>query len=559
MGLYTKKAVNEVLSNYEKFVLTGLEEKISIFYKFIYLFELDMRKISRKALISIDKELKNKDMKKLSEKELIDLREKYNISDVYLINKKGIIFKTSDKSDFGFNIFFVGEEFRDKLLKIFGTGKMFFERVDPAAQTGKFKLFSYYGPKGKNYLIETSINLNEYMKKRYLFKYGDNIIKDFFNRERKKLNYIISLDIYYRSKGKIWSIINRGKYSSKSDDFFEELKKDRILTIRRGDKIELWKRIDMNEGTFHWSAGKYINAVFDFSSIYKYRRRIIIFAIIVSTIVFILFYLLSINIVETFFLKRLLLINNIIKKIANGDYKNKIEIKGKDELTEISKNINKMATDIDRVMTQLKNNNKILEQKVRERTKELEYKNRSLFKLSKKLDQMARTDFLTGLSNRRAMIRKIQEEKVRYKRAKKPFVLILIDIDDFKNVNDTYGHDVGDEVLKRFSFLFEASVREQDFVSRWGGEEFLILLPDTDIKGGEILSEKIRKRIADIKIQIGDKTYYSLTITLGISVCNNTNKTMEQLLKEVDLALYKGKKLGKNCSIVFNKEDFDTI
>jgi diguanylate cyclase (GGDEF)-like protein len=218
-----------------------------------------------------------------------------------------------------------------------------------------------------------------------------------------------------------------------------------------------------------------------------------------------------------------------------------------------------MATDIDRVMTQLKNNNKILEQKVRERTKELEYKNRSLFKLSKKLDQMARTDFLTGLSNRRAMIRKIQEEKVRYKRAKKPFVLILIDIDDFKNVNDTYGHDVGDEVLKRFSFLFEASVREQDFVSRWGGEEFLILLPDTDIKGGEILSEKIRKRIADIKIQIGDKTYYSLTITLGISVCNNTNKTMEQLLKEVDLALYKGKKLGKNCSIVFNKEDFDTI
>ncbi len=559
MGLYTKKAINEVLNNYEEFVLMGLEEKVSIFYNFIYLFELDMRKISQKALVSIGKEIENKDIKELTDGYLIELKNKYNISDIYLINSDGVIFKTSDKSDLGLNIFFVGAEFKNKLLKVFGTGNMFFERVDPAAQTGRFKLFSYYGPKGKDYLIETSINLDEYMKKRYQLKCCDNIVYDFFSKKRKKLNYIISLDIYYRSRGKIWSIINRGKYSLKSDEFFEKLKKNRILTIRTGDKVELWKKINIKEGEFHWAAGKYINAVFDFSSIYRYKRKIIIFSIIISLVVFILFYMIALNIVETSFLRRLLLIKSMIKKIANGDYKTKIEIRDEDELSEISQNINKMAGDIDRVMSQLKNNNKILEKKVLERTKELEYKNRSLVKLSKKLDQMARTDFLTGLSNRRAALRKIQDEKIRYKRARKPFVLVLIDIDDFKDVNDTYGHDVGDEVLKRFSILFEASVREQDFVSRWGGEEFLILLPDTDIKGGEILSEKIRKRIADIKIQIGDKTYYSLTITLGLSVYDDTDKTIEQLLKEVDLALYKGKKEGKNRSVVFNREDFDNI
>ncbi len=550
-NLYTTKAFNEILDNYEKLVLKKLEEKINIFYKILYLFEIDMKEISKNALMSISKEIGNKDINEITNEELKNLKKKYKIDDIYIINRDGIIVKTSDRIDLGFNIFSVGEEFKENLVKLFGSGKMFFERVDPSAQTGKFKFYAYYGIKNKDYLLETSINLKEYIEKRYSVNYEKYIINNFFNFKEEKSNYIVSLDIFYRSKRKIWSIINKGKYSFKSDDFFEILKSGKIIKIKKGDKIELWKRVMAGEGDFQWSTGKYLKAVFDFSPIYKYERKVIIFSIVSFIITFIIFYFIALIIIDKSFLQRLLIINERIKKIAKGDYQTKIKIKGNDELSEIAKSINKMAADIESAMNQLKDNTKILEKKVFERTKELEFKNHSLTKLSKKLEQMASTDFLTGLLNRRAILKKIQEEKIRFKRAKKPFVLILIDIDNFKNINDVYGHNVGDDVLKKFAQTLKASIREQDFVARWGGEEFLLFLPETNLKGGEILAEKIREIISTTDFPINKNIKIKITITAGVSAYNDIGKEEDEILKEIDIALYKGKREGKNIVVVF--------
>ncbi len=168
---------------------------------------------------------------------------------------------------------------------------------------------------------------------------------------------------------------------------------------------------------------------------------------------------------------------------------------------------------------------------------------------------MARTDYLTGLTNRRGMLRKIKEEKVRYKRSKKPFSLILLDIDDFKKINDKYGHDQGDLVLKKIAETLKNSVREQDTVCRWGGEEFLIFLPETTIEGAKTLADKLRKKVEELEIKLLNKKSIHLTVTLGISVFDDPDKEIESILKEIDLALYKGKEEGKNRVIIFKKQE----
>jgi len=164
---------------------------------------------------------------------------------------------------------------------------------------------------------------------------------------------------------------------------------------------------------------------------------------------------------------------------------------------------------------------------------------------NKKLELLSRTDPLTQLSNRRDILEKIKYEKRRFSRNEKPFAIIICDIDDFKSINDRFGHDTGDEVLKTLANIMCMNVRKQDTVSRWGGEEFLLLLPQTDIAGGFVLAEKIRVKVKSKEFNfLGKKIHVS--ITMGLSIYKE-NKTIDETINQADQALYMGKKLGKNC------------
>ena len=162
-----------------------------------------------------------------------------------------------------------------------------------------------------------------------------------------------------------------------------------------------------------------------------------------------------------------------------------------------------------------------------------------------KLKLLARTDPLTQLSNRRDALEKIEYEEKRYERSEKPFAIAICDIDDFKSVNDRFGHDAGDEVLKTLANIMCMSVRKQDTVSRWGGEEFLLLLPQTDLEGGIVLAEKIRKKVHSTEFNF-DGVKIHVSLTMGLSIYKES-KTIEETINRADQALYMGKKLGKNC------------
>lgn len=173
-----------------------------------------------------------------------------------------------------------------------------------------------------------------------------------------------------------------------------------------------------------------------------------------------------------------------------------------------------------------------------------------LEKANMKLKEISRTDPLTEVSNRRDILEKIEYETLRFERSNRTFCLLMGDIDHFKSINDTYGHECGDFVLKELVKTMVSGLRKQDVVSRWGGEEFMLLLPETQLVGGKVAAEKIRQKIAQNKFEYQDKII-SVTITFGVSEIAN-DKTIDSCIKEADKALYKGKNKGRNRVEVFD-------
>lgn len=168
----------------------------------------------------------------------------------------------------------------------------------------------------------------------------------------------------------------------------------------------------------------------------------------------------------------------------------------------------------------------------------------SEFEARQKLGEMAAADQLTGLLNRRAIWPLLKHELQHAQRAGAPFSLILGDLDLFKKVNDTYGHDAGDLVLQETAKRLEGVLRQQDALCRWGGEELLILLPDTNGSGALEAAEKLRAAMADSAITAGDNRIHQ-TISLGVASFQNGDD-IDAVISRADEALYRAKHNGRN-------------
>ena len=169
--------------------------------------------------------------------------------------------------------------------------------------------------------------------------------------------------------------------------------------------------------------------------------------------------------------------------------------------------------------------------------------------LQDELSEIARIDPLTGLYNRRAFDECCDIEFSRAQRSGAPFAIIMCDLDHFKNVNDEYGHHVGDEVLRRFANTLKEHIRKHDVVARFGGEEFVLLLPGKDTEQGLEVAEKLRAKTADTQITIGDDVCLTLSASFGVAHYDSRDREWSAVLHRADNALYAAKKQGRNCVV----------
>lgn len=183
--------------------------------------------------------------------------------------------------------------------------------------------------------------------------------------------------------------------------------------------------------------------------------------------------------------------------------------------------------------------NQTLEAKVAERTRALEEANR-------KLEDAANTDLLTGLPNRRHALNCFEREWQSSSQTGVPFACMMVDADHFKEINDTYGHDAGDEVLRRLARQLRYSVRTDDIVCRLGGDEFLILCPRTSLEGAMQLAEQVRAAVASLRVPAGTGAWTG-SISAGVAARRSGIASVEELMKVADEGVYVAKRKGRDA------------
>ena len=238
----------------------------------------------------------------------------------------------------------------------------------------------------------------------------------------------------------------------------------------------------------------------------------------------------------------------IAREMAGGSTELRVNMHAKDEIGQLGLAFNDMMEAIQTRERALREITASLEQKVEERTEELRQRNNELVK-------MATSDPLTRINNRRHFFDLAGNEYERAKRYKHPLSLIIADADYFKNVNDTYGHQVGDELLIKLANFFQENVRSVDIVARYGGEEFIILMPQINCKEAAQTAERLRQQIAQMPLA---KSHYQIMLTVSLGVaCWNAQKELdfETLIYRADKALYQSKHDGRNRVTVWEEEN----
>jgi diguanylate cyclase (GGDEF)-like protein len=166
-------------------------------------------------------------------------------------------------------------------------------------------------------------------------------------------------------------------------------------------------------------------------------------------------------------------------------------------------------------------------------------------------------DRLTGVSNRQALLAALFSEVVRATRYERPLSVAFVDIDHFKAVNDTYGHGVGDVVLRGVAQTLSENLRGTDMIGRYGGEEFMLILTETDVEEGAFLAEKLRTLVQRQRYQVEGGQVISVTISIGIAGGVGNKVRMETLIRDADAAMYSAKSLGRNQTYIFAEPDDD--
>ena len=250
---------------------------------------------------------------------------------------------------------------------------------------------------------------------------------------------------------------------------------------------------------------------------------------------------------------------HVTRRLAGGDFQARSGLNRRDEVGVLAVAMDDMAAEVTRKRNELLASNERLERKVVERTEELQGKNELLEESMLTLREMAITDALTHLANRRYFNEQLARQFSQASRYDEDLSCCMIDLDHYKEINDTLGHQLGDEVLKITAEEIQAALRDSDVAARYGGDEFVLLLPETSIEDALEVAGRIRIRMARA-LQKDKRLRVPITVSIGVaSLRRDTPQSAEGLVSMADRALYCAKDLGKDRIIAFHQMREQTI
>jgi diguanylate cyclase (GGDEF)-like protein len=197
----------------------------------------------------------------------------------------------------------------------------------------------------------------------------------------------------------------------------------------------------------------------------------------------------------------------------------------------------------------------LLNNQLADLTRDLSKKNQELKMANARIQKIMDTDPLTGLLNRRSFRKILKKNMFFARRHNFPLALLMVDIDHFKKINDTLGHDVGDQVLKQLAKILHRSCRTEDIVARFGGEEFVVLLPGTNASSAVAWAERVRAKIENARIR---RVSWKVTASFGVTELLPSD-TEQSFIQRADEALYAAKRKGRNCCVAIQEIDGDRL
>jgi diguanylate cyclase (GGDEF)-like protein len=290
--------------------------------------------------------------------------------------------------------------------------------------------------------------------------------------------------------------------------------------------------------------------------------------LLTSTILAILGVLLGISLVgwliSSTLVKRLQRLRSVVQAIANGQVDARLDTKGRDEITDVSKATNTMLDTLVGLLeeTQRQRDELRSAQELQRLHERLQQEHEALNEANTRLAALATTDPLTGLPNHRTIMNHIEESLVSCRQTQKACAILFLDIDHFKRINDTWGHRVGDAILREVGHRLEASLRSEDFVGRYGGEEFAMVLANTQEEEAWQIAERLRLILTEQPCSwegeeegIPTKNSLSVTASIGVALYQKHGTTRETLIEAADTAMYHAKHTGRNRVCMAGEEE----
>lgn len=519
---YVENKIDHILEIQKQDIILQSKEKVLAFDTVLLAIDQELKEKNRKNILAIDKELEEKvnTGKDISSEELKKIAQNFSVSEIYLINRDGIIDYTSFVPDEKFNIFETGKGFKKFLKSLYGQGIIKDQSITVSSNTGILNKYTYYSPKGRDYILSTSIDVKEYVKNNYPKEYYEFVFSRIFQSVVEDNKYLVDMDIYNHNKINSWSLLETGKKFDKDCEFVDRLRKEKKICINKNGVHYCYRAFQSNKFNYDFTRNMYIELVYDFSDLEKNKNDIFSFAIGISFFVIGIIFFVTSRFFGEYVMKKINTINSGLKMIAKGQYEHYIEMGSMDEFSDITKTINEM-----------KENIKAREEELRRKREQIH--------------RLAYFDSLTGLPNRALFEEKlsIALEDAQLNNGK--LALLYLDLDDFKKVNDTIGHMFGDLLLKNVGSLLKKCLGEKATVTRLGGDEFVAVLPRIDDEEELVkFIENIIKAFQNPWI-LDDREFY-ITVSIGVTLYPKDGEASHILLKNADTAMYSAKNNGKN-------------